>query len=396
MQPLNATQPLPPPPEAEVRAGLLLEMFARTREGSPLGMLAIGLIAFSHLDVVEPSRIALWVCVILAAGVLHWRLALAFLRRPRGEHSDQSRWVRREVAATLAVSLAWPSSIWLLDTGAMDGLLYFNLVVLLTVAAVMLGTLGMLPRVYGSFLVGFVATLAAFFATRPPHESSQALLLLVGVLMFGAVMMMRSRVEHRLARRWVEARLMQDTLVDRLRELASRDPLTGAFSRGFIQQALRTLGAAQKRQAAPYSVLLLDVDHFKDVNDRCGHACGDEVLRKITAAVLAELRPSDQCGRWGGEEFIVLLPQTTLDAAAEAANRLRRRVKRLDLASLAAGLKVTVSIGVAEAEPAETAEATIGRADTALYAAKRAGRNRVAIASAAEPAGGQQSAGEAA
>ena len=392
--PLSSSQSLPPPPDATVRIGLLREMFSRTREGAPLGVLAIGLIAFSQIGVVDPMRIAAWAGITFLAGTLHWLLALAFLRKSPGDRPNHARWLRLEAAVVFVLALAWASSPWLFDTGKMDGVLYLNMVVLFTVASFLLGTLGMLPLVYGSFLAGFVATLAAFFATRPAHESHQAMLLLLGVLMFGGVMAMRSRVEHRLARQWVVATLTQDTLVKRLRELASRDPLTGAFSRAYIQQALRGLVAARKRQHSPYSVLLLDVDHFKNINDQHGHACGDEVLRAITAAIVAELRADDLCGRWGGEEFIVLLPRTALEAATDAADRLRRRVKRLDLAALAVNLCVTVSIGVAEADPAETPEASIGRADAALYDAKRAGRNRIAVAPAVQSADAAQATGE--
>lgn len=123
---------------------------------------------------------------------------------------------------------------------------------------------------------------------------------------------------------------------------------------------------------------MLDLDFFKRVNDQYGHAVGDEVLRRVAALAQETMRGSDLFGRWGGEEFIVLLPDATLPQAVEAAERLRLAIQRQEFrAEDGAVFNVTVSIGVAQFAPNDSADTLTQRADKALYAAKRAGRNRV-------------------
>jgi diguanylate cyclase (GGDEF)-like protein len=164
----------------------------------------------------------------------------------------------------------------------------------------------------------------------------------------------------------------------KLGELATRDGLTGAFRRGHIEGELRRMVKAWERQPSDFSILLLDIDHFKRINDEHGHAVGDEVLRQLAAQAQQTLRGSDLFGRWGGEEFIALLPDTALPAALEAAERMRLVIQRLEFQGAdGAVFGVTVSIGVAQLEAGVSADLLSQRADTAMYAAKHAGRNRV-------------------
>jgi diguanylate cyclase (GGDEF)-like protein len=168
-----------------------------------------------------------------------------------------------------------------------------------------------------------------------------------------------------------------------LRAAAATDPLTGlANRRGFLDHAEGVL-AASRRRGATAAVLLVDIDRFKAINDGFGHAAGDDVLRD-TAAVLREVvRRGDLPVRWGGEEFAVLLPFTTLDQAVALAERLR--VALPARVPHPAGGGVTLSIGVAALGEATLGEA-MRAADDAMYQAKAAGRNRVAIAGAAPAA----------
>ncbi|MDX1649772.1 MAG: GGDEF domain-containing protein, partial [Myxococcota bacterium] len=131
---------------------------------------------------------------------------------------------------------------------------------------------------------------------------------------------------------------------------------------------------------------MLDLDHFKRVNDGLGHAAGDEALRRVARAVDAELRGGDGFGRLGGEEFVAVLTETDPLGAAGTAERLRRGIEALDLDAVAAGLRVTVSVGLAVWRPGDDAASLLARADRALYAAKGAGRNRVAWGGHREPA----------
>ncbi|HEY0833615.1 MAG TPA: diguanylate cyclase [Azospirillum sp.] len=163
-----------------------------------------------------------------------------------------------------------------------------------------------------------------------------------------------------------------------LERLAMLDALTGiANRRHFFVTAEREVALARRHQR-PLGVLMLDVDHFKDINDRHGHAVGDEVLKQVARLAQSVLRATDHIGRIGGEEFAVLLPDSTLDGAVATAERLRETVERAALTGGDADVRCTVSVGVAEWSPEDASiEASLNRADAALYRAKREGRNRM-------------------
>ncbi|MDB4948663.1 MAG: hypothetical protein JWM27_1312 [Gemmatimonadetes bacterium] len=167
----------------------------------------------------------------------------------------------------------------------------------------------------------------------------------------------------------------------RMRTMALTDELTRLPNRRHLL-ALADEGLHDaRRQAAPFSVLALDVDHFKRVNDEHGHDVGDEVLRRVAAACRAALREGDHVGRTGGEEFVVVLPRTDAARALEVAERLRGAVEGLDWDEVAPGLRVTLSVGVAERTPADAGFGEVSkRADDSLYRAKAGGRNRVDLA----------------
>ncbi len=139
-----------------------------------------------------------------------------------------------------------------------------------------------------------------------------------------------------------------------------------------------------RRHGRPFSVALLDIDHFKRVNDRYGHVAGDRVLRAVAKLLDENRRTEDFLGRYGGEEFAVLLPETGLDAAAAAAEKLRRCVEKAKMNYEGAVIPVTLTAGVAEASSADTDPARLfSRADKALYSGKAGGRNRIEKAAAA-------------
>lgn len=167
------------------------------------------------------------------------------------------------------------------------------------------------------------------------------------------------------------------------------DPLTQVLSRAYALERLWALLARSETQKQALAVLMVDVDHFKSVNDRYGHAMGDEVLRGVANALASAIRRQDVCGRLGGEEFLLVLPNCDLDAAREIAERVRRQVAACQFAAQGVDFGVTVSIGVsqvkdlrvpAESSPTQKADALLREADRALYASKSAGRDRVTVA----------------
>jgi diguanylate cyclase (GGDEF)-like protein len=157
------------------------------------------------------------------------------------------------------------------------------------------------------------------------------------------------------------------------------DPMLRIWNRAGVATLLLEQAQILERSPMPYSIVMLDVDHFKRINDTHGHPVGDRVLQEIARAARAELRSGDELGRYGGEEFIVLLPETTIGDAIRMAERLRRAVEVHELPLAGAALRCTTSAGVATrpASSSEALDALVKRADDALLEAKRTGRNRV-------------------
>jgi diguanylate cyclase (GGDEF)-like protein len=177
----------------------------------------------------------------------------------------------------------------------------------------------------------------------------------------------------------------------RNRLLAIHDDLTGTYNRRHIMQILEQEQLRAQRTVRGFAICLMDLDHFKEVNDRLGHLGGDEVLRQFAARVLAEVRILDRVGResaesgsnfgrYGGEEFLLVMPETDLEGAHVCVERIRRRVAETPFQVEGAAVPLTVSCGLAAYRPGEDMRATLARADQALYQAKEAGRDRVKAA----------------
>lgn len=181
---------------------------------------------------------------------------------------------------------------------------------------------------------------------------------------------------HLEARVTERTQALQDAL-DAAHVLAITDSLTRAFNRRQIETLVHDEVERAQRYLQPMSLILLDIDHFKAVNDNYGHPMGDKVLRQVCSILTSNLRQSDALGRWGGEEFLILLPQIHIAAAASVAEKLRVAVSSADF-----GLEtsVTISLGVAELHADESAGDWITRADKALYLAKARGRDQLAVA----------------
>jgi diguanylate cyclase (GGDEF)-like protein len=165
-----------------------------------------------------------------------------------------------------------------------------------------------------------------------------------------------------------------------LADLARRDRLTGLLNRRAYDEAIADALARRQRLNEDVAILLLDIDHFKRINDTHGHVAGDEVLRAIAATVTAQVRQIDKVCRLGGEEFVVILQDANRSAAAIMAERIRGAIEHNPVPVDATPIAVTVSIGVANVDDDGDAATLLERADAALYDAKQGGRNRVVIA----------------
>jgi len=174
-------------------------------------------------------------------------------------------------------------------------------------------------------------------------------------------------------------------LLDELRQRSLRDALTGCLNRAPALEAVERELMRARRSRLPVSLIMFDLDRFKSINDRHGHQCGDAVLAEVGARMRAALRTSDLTCRYGGEEFLVLLPETPLEGARRVAETLKREVAGVAIAWNGRTVRLTSSFGVAAALPNEIDPMPlIGRADQALYRAKRTGRDCVCLAD--EPA----------
>lgn len=169
----------------------------------------------------------------------------------------------------------------------------------------------------------------------------------------------------------------------KLTELATSDELTGLANRRSFDRLLREEIALMKRNGSKASLLMLDLDHFKQVNDRHGHLAGDKLLKDLATLLQASVRNTDRVGRWGGEEFVVLLRETGEAGAREVAESLRSKVAEHPFALEGELLRLSTSIGIASLDPSapDALELAYSRADLAMYAAKAAGRNRVVVGS---------------
>ena len=161
---------------------------------------------------------------------------------------------------------------------------------------------------------------------------------------------------------------------------ALRDPLTDTGNRIAMDQTLQREIEMSCRHLQPLSLLMLDIDYFKRINDNHGHSAGDDVLKAVAASIKNQLRNVDMVFRFGGEEFLILLSNTSREAAAMVGERLRFAVQAEEYSADGHAIELTVSLGCSTLLPGESAESLLRRADSALYVAKREGRNRLAMA----------------
>jgi diguanylate cyclase (GGDEF)-like protein len=235
------------------------------------------------------------------------------------------------------------------------------------VVATPLALLGLL------FTVRAVAGMfAPAIAARPLHEANAFNSMVVLAFMLVGLML-----------NLVLALMVVGRLVSRLQRLSERDALTGLLNRRAIAPLLLREAGRLRRYAEPYALLMIDIDHFKAINDGHGHAAGDAALVQLAQVLREAAREVDSVARVGGEEFCILLPHCDLDGATQLAGRVHAAVRNADWEALAQPITVSIGLAIAQA-PDEPPQAVLERADRALYRAKHDGRDRVVVA---EPAG---------
>ncbi|QDZ29458.1 biofilm regulation diguanylate cyclase SiaD [Noviherbaspirillum sp. UKPF54] len=185
---------------------------------------------------------------------------------------------------------------------------------------------------------------------------------------------------ERLARISDRYQLMMRDLNEALKEASTKDALTGIGNRRMLMERLKAETARAERLGRPLVLAILDVDHFKSINDEHGHEAGDKALVELARVIESSVREYDSCGRWGGEEFLIIMPEIGADEAVNMIERVHAAVGALRVRAGQAQICVTASFGIAERRQGESISETINRADAALYAAKHAGRDRYEVA----------------
>ena len=263
---------------------------------------------------------------------------------------------------------------------------------LLTVSAVMYGLFQMRTRAFVMLTVAVLASYAFLITLLVLFRPSEIVLQVevlqwfaLGACLFqfsglgGHITKLRSRVKQKNSELDSRNRQLELAFI-RIEELAMRDELTGVFNRRHLMDTIRIEKQRCDRTGRSASICILDIDFFKNVNDKYGHLAGDQVLREIAATASAALRQTDCFGRYGGEEFACVLTDTTTEGAMITAERIRANIAQLRFPHMDEELQLTISIGIADFTPNEETSVTFQRADDALYQAKLAGRNRCIIA----------------
>ncbi|WP_457417728.1 GGDEF domain-containing protein [Roseateles sp. P5_E7] len=351
-------------PEGQGRGAVRLTLLALV----VYGLFALNAAVQVHLGLMQP-RPALWLSGSSLAGIAAFYLLV---------RSGLSRHLGSDPTLTLPQSLfgalitAWGYAIDPPLRGAIIAIMLLNLVWGMFVLSQ--------RQAFGLYLFGLAALAAAmgYGALADPVQfppAVEALHFSFAAILMTAVSVLSvnmARLRAKLAARTAELR----AALASIQYLAHHDELTRISNRRHLSERLAAEQLNQRQSGETMSLVLIDIDHFKTVNDSHGHAAGDAVLRHFAAMLQGTLRSTDFAGRWGGEEFLVVTPKASADTAAALVERLREGLAETSFDTIVPGLRITFSAGVAECAPGEDLHLAIDRADRALYQAKQTGRDR--------------------
>lgn len=350
------------------------------------------------------GRAAIWLVLINLTELLILGVGYRYLLA-KPDVSAAPVWASRLIFANTLAGLAWGCSVWFFWVDGEFIFYMLNVTVLVGVSAVCVIIMSPLRNAMLLYSTGILLPqVVHLFIVDNPYAVQVG----IGLVILFIVEMQYARVAERqlieglesgqrnlalveqLSRTRVALRRANDALtsknaelgatLERVRVMATHDELTGAFNRRYIAEQLERQVALKARHGTTASIIMFDLDHFKKINDHFGHSVGDRALKEAVRAIDAELREGDVVARFGGEEFLVLLPVTEREAAGLLAERLRIALIGVVLTDGRDEIFLRGSFGVAELAPGETVEMWLRRADMALYEAKATGRNRVMLA----------------
>jgi len=335
-------------------------------------------LVFWRLNYFDEKVVAIYVAIILLVNLSFYLLIRSGLNL---RFADPSL-----TLAQMAVSI--PTALFVMYQ-AQDARSVF---LLLSLSVMMYGLFQFRTRDFiimsALFLGGYAILIGSLMMQRPLEVRLQVeilrwIALAVALMQFSALGGYIGRLRHKvkekneeLAKRNIEL----EQALHRNEELAIRDELTGVFNRRYLMEMIAMEKQRCDRNGRVFSICIVDVDFFKHVNDTYGHLAGDEVLRAIAQTASDTMRQTDYFGRYGGEEFALVLTDTLIEGALTTAERVRQQIENLCFPEISPSLKVAVSIGIAEMQLHEETGSTFKRADQALYRAKENGRNQCVIA----------------
>ncbi len=317
----------------------------------------------------DPHLLSGWVGVLAILSLWRHLLASGF-RRAAADPATTRTWERRFLVSLAVVSAAWGLGSWLnmpADSDAYQALVFCFVIGMAAGASAIYASHGPSVAISTSLIMG-PSTLYMLSYGDPFHTAMG-----VGGVVFLVAASRGVRSMNGALRRNIQ-------LTGELERLAGTDALSGLSNRRAFTEFGETAVANASRSARPCSIVMIDIDRFKSINDRLGHAAGDTVIRALGAALAGEIRVGERAGRIGGEEFAVILPDGGSEQAMALAQRIQAVVRSMRPRAGDVPIEVTVSIGVASTHGSPcTLDELLARADKALYAAKHAGRNRTVL-----------------
>ena len=365
-----------------VRAQTLNAVYRQAALGPLTSLVAAALVVIGVRHASAPDRLGIWVGAIVVVSVLRMALLIAYRRRDQ-DPAHIRKWERAFLYSLLTSSIVWGIGALLVMPNSVthEVLIYFFLAM---IAGSTVGSYSAYPVACVLALVSLIVPVTVWFAL---HDVIELRVMAVG----GAVYLIAaSRATWNYGSFWRRSFQLSWELRqahDRVELLARSDELTGINNRrAFLERGGEALAHA-RRYHRPLALVVLDIDHFKAINDTYGHAAGDRVLQIVGREIRRVVRAPDIAGRLGGEEFGIVLPETDRREAVVFAERLRADLAALQVPYEGATIRFTCSVGIATRGAADGLDTMLKEADAAMYRAKREGRNRVSVAPAGAGAG---------
>lgn len=348
----------------------------RSMTGARIAFVGVALMVWVLVQVAGWDRALVWGTgmALVEGGIL---LAGVACSRALQRQSGQNFWLRIQMTLAAASGAAWGTAVWFVWVPGEFVPYLATLTILIGVAGVSIVTMSSYASV-AVYFFGLIYCLPLLHEMVHPKAATE--FLVAGLLVIMPLQIWYARGLGLMLLREVEQYVRNQAMVVRLDELVTHDQLTGAYSRRFMLEQLEQHVAMHDRHGTPVSLVMFDLDHFKAINDRYGHSTGDQALREAVRSVTTQLREGDLLGRVGGEEFLVLLPLTTLPEAHALAERLRQTLAATRIRAGSTEFPIPASFGVAQLHGHENYSDWLSRVDAAMYQAKAHGRNALADA----------------